>query len=109
MTYVRRYSYKTHCYEKPEELPKNWHTPLIADSMNEIINCACCGKELKFGNSFTSMIICDMSGAFGFPVCEECYQKEWKDRRDAQLFENTEDQKPIEVDMVSELVGKDAN
>lgn len=109
MTYVRRYSFKNHCYEKPEELPKNWHTPLIADSMNEIINCACCGKELKFGNSFTSMIICDMSGAFGFPVCEECYQKEWKDQRDAQIFENTEDHKAIEVDMVSELVGKDAN
>ena len=44
------------------------------------------------------MIICNMSGAFGFPVCEECYQKEWKECRDAQFFENTEDQKPIEVD-----------
>ena len=98
MTYVRRYSYRNHCYEKPEELPKNWYTPMSADSMNEIINCASCGKELKFGNSFTSMIIYDLSGSFGFPVCVECYQKEWKDCRDAQFFENTEDQKPIEVD-----------
>ena len=98
MTYVRRYSYRNHCYEKPEELPKNWHTPQSADSMNEIINCACCGKKLRFGDSFTSMTIYDMSGAFGFPVCEECYLKEWKECRDAQLFENTEDQKPIEFD-----------
>ena len=98
MTHVRRYSYRNHCYEKPEELPKNWHTPLVADSMNEIINCACCGKELKYGNSLTSMIICSMSGSFGFPVCEECYLKEWKELRDAQLFDNTDDMKPIEID-----------
>lgn len=88
MTYVRKYDRSKHAYNPPVELPKEWHTPLIADDMNQMINCAGCGKELKFGNSFTSMIICDMSGAFGFPVCEECYQKEL-----AELFEEIDQKK----------------
>lgn len=98
MTYVRKYDRSKHAYNPPVELPKEWHTPLIAEDMNEMINCACCGKKLIFGDSFTSMIICDMSGAFGYPVCEECYEKEWKERRDAQLFDNTDDMKPISID-----------
>lgn len=98
MTYVRKWDFMTHSYGDPEQLPAEWHTPMVADRMDEIINCACCGKKLIFGDSFTSMIICDMSGAFGYPVCEKCYEKEWKERRDAQLFDNTDDMKPISID-----------
>ncbi|MCI6068205.1 MAG: hypothetical protein MR707_08295 [Galactobacillus timonensis] len=90
MTYVRRYSFKNHCYEKPEELPKNWHTPLITDNMDEIINCACCGKEVSFGRCFTSRKIFDMHGIFGFPVCRDCYEKELKEWRTAEIHEFTE-------------------
>ena len=82
MTYVKRYSYRNHCYEKPEELPKNWHTPLVADSMDEIINCACCGKEIRYGDGYSSIDICGMSGCLGYSICEECYKKEL-----AELFE----------------------
>lgn len=45
------------------------------EDMNEIVNCVCRGKEIRFGECCTSMEIHDMWG-FGYAVCLECYQKE---------------------------------
>jgi hypothetical protein len=46
--------------------------------MEEIIVCAACGKALKFGDAYTSRKILS-NGGFGFAVCEDCYEKEFKE------------------------------
>lgn len=88
MTYVRKYDRSKHAYNPPVELPKEWHTPLIAEDMNEMINCACCGKEIRYGDGYSSRDICDMSGCFGYSICEECHEKEL-----AELFEEIDQKK----------------
>jgi hypothetical protein len=44
-------------------------------NMNERVNCAHCGKRLKFKDSYTSLQIQDHIG-MGFAVCKECYKDE---------------------------------
>ena len=90
MTYVRKWDFMMHRYSDPEQLPADWNTPMVADHMDEIINCACCGKEVAFGDCFTSRKIFGVNGIFGFPVCSDCYEKEWKEWRAAEIHESTE-------------------
>lgn len=63
-------------YEK-YDIPKDWYTPLVVYCMETTINCASCGKELNYGDSYTSRIIHTPAG-FGYNVCESCYNKEEK-------------------------------
>ena len=69
-------------YEKddyvPYRTPSNWDCKLFAD-LNEKINCAQCGKKIKFGDSYTSLEIHNEIG-LGYPVCEKCYDVEWQRR-----------------------------
>lgn len=48
--------------------------------MKEIVNCPHCGKELEYGNCYTSLEIHTEMG-FGYGVCEKCYEEEWNRRR----------------------------
>lgn len=69
---TREYDY----YETPEE----WHTPLYTDNMEEIVNCAQCGREIAYGDCYTSREIHNGYG-FGYPVCEDCLKEEWERER----------------------------
>ena len=51
--------------------------------MNDTINCASCGKKLKFGESYTSKCIHNIFG-LGFAVCAECNTKEFEAERTAE-------------------------
>ena len=44
----------------------------LANEMDDLINCPHCGKEIKFGDSYTSHEIHTPLG-MGYAVCEECY------------------------------------
>lgn len=57
------------------DVPADWQCKLYEDDMNQKINCASCGKEIRFGECYTSMEIHNVWG-FGYAVCPECYQKE---------------------------------
>lgn len=72
---IGKWNYKTHSYDD-YSIPKNWNVKLFTTDMDEIVNCASCGKELKFGDAYTSKEIHNKFG-LGFAVCEECYNKEW--------------------------------
>ena len=74
---VGKWNYKTRKYD-PYEIPADWHTPLLSDDMGEEINCASCGKLVKFGDCYTSKVIHGKMG-FGYFVCEDCYEIEWKE------------------------------
>lgn len=52
-----------------------------SSDMNEVINCPHCGKELKFGDAYTSYEFQSQVFSFGYGVCEECYKKEVEEKR----------------------------
>lgn len=52
-----------------------------SEDMNQIIACRDCGKEIAYGEAFTSRKHFNQGG-FGFCVCESCYEKEWEEYRE---------------------------
>lgn len=77
---LQKWNYKKHKYED-YEIPDEWNVKTYANGMEEIINCCQCGKKLKFGDSYTSLEVHTEMG-FGYSVCEDCYEKEWKRREE---------------------------
>ena len=74
MPVMQKWNPKTHQYEE-YEVPNNWNTPIYSDNMQELVNCARCGRELTYGKCYTSKQIHNFIG-FGYPVCAECYEQE---------------------------------
>lgn len=79
---MERYNPKTKKYE-PYEVPENWNTPLYTDNMDELINCARCGKLISFGLCYTSKQIHNHLG-FGYGVCPRCFDQEWREEANEQ-------------------------
>jgi hypothetical protein len=72
--HLRRWNYKTHSYDS-YEVPISWDIPLIVDDMSQKVNCAGCGVEIPFGETFTSFEIHSLLG-LGYCVCSKCHAKE---------------------------------
>ncbi|OQB83997.1 MAG: hypothetical protein BWX85_01095 [Chloroflexi bacterium ADurb.Bin120] len=76
---AKKWNYKTRKYE-PFTLPSN--ACLLSEDMEQIIQCANCEKEIKFGECYTSLTIhTDNILAFGYAVCEDCYKVERKEKQ----------------------------
>ncbi len=75
---LNKWNYKKHTYESLE-VPDDRDVRLSVDDLKEVINCANCGKEVVTGNTYSSLTIHNRIG-LGYCVCEECYEKEWKER-----------------------------
>lgn len=73
---MKKWNNETRSYE-PYKVPDEWNCPLYIDNMDEVINCVQCGKELNYGNGYTSKEIHNPFG-LGYSVCENCYIEEWK-------------------------------
>ena len=59
-------------------LPSNWHIKLYDQDENfdELINCANCGTQLEYGDSYKSHdIISDNKKHYC--ICEKCCNDEW--------------------------------
>lgn len=54
------------------EVPDNWNVKTFCADMDETVNCPHCGKELPYGNCYTSREIHTPHG-MGYAVCESCY------------------------------------
>lgn len=65
---------------EPYDVPDDWKCKIYCEDMNEIVNCAHCGKEVKFGRCFTSTELHTGMG-FGYAVCADCYEKEIGEER----------------------------
>lgn len=76
MIELRKWSYKDHKYHK-HYMPATGKYLTYGADMEEIVNCAQCGKELKLGETYTSLEV-HTKGGIGYGVCEECYEKEQK-------------------------------
>lgn len=79
---LNKWNYKRHIYED-YQVPDEWNVKTYGDGMEEIINCCQCGKKIKFKDSYTSLEVHTEIG-FGYSVCEDCYNEEWKRRRNNQ-------------------------
>ena len=53
-------------------------SPTICFDMEKIVRCINCGREVAYGNCFTSLRWHTEHG-FGYPVCEECHRVEWEE------------------------------
>ena len=73
-----KWDYRSHSYKKIL-IPSKYNLKIFSEDLNEIVNCAQCQKELPFGESYTSLEIHNHVG-FGYCVCENCYEEEWKRR-----------------------------
>lgn len=74
---AKKWNYEKHAYED-YETPEEWQCPIMAaENFDDKINCAACGKEITFGESFTSLEIHTPYG-FGYSVCQDCAAEEWK-------------------------------
>lgn len=75
---MKKWNFSKRIYEN-HIVPTNWYTPLMAE-LDETINCAECGVEIACGDCYTSLTIHTNIG-MGHLVCEDCYEKEWEERR----------------------------
>lgn len=61
---------------------RDWRVPdgasVCADDFSTVVDCAECGCELAFGESYTSRLIHDDLG-FGYAVCQKCYVDEFRE------------------------------
>lgn len=71
---MQKRDYSTRSYND-YTIPNDWRCPLYTDHMDMEINCTSCGRNLKFGDCYTSKEIHNHSGLW-YPVCDGCYQKE---------------------------------
>lgn len=81
---LRKWNYEKHDYD-PYEVPDDWKVLSFAFDMDEITVCPHCGKNVKFGDTYTSLEIHTDMG-LGYCVCESCYEEEWKRRRSKQRW-----------------------
>lgn len=75
---MKRWNVYTKCYED-YEIPDDWKCLTYSSDMDEIVNCAQCGRRIMFGDSYTSLEVHTDLG-FGYCVCEVCYYKEYERR-----------------------------
>ena len=68
---IRKWNDKEKEYE-PYEVPDEWKLILYSEDMETPINCVNCGKEMTFGEGYTSQRYRTDKG-FGYYECEKCY------------------------------------
>ena len=71
---LQKWDYVTHRYRQIL-VPVDWNCKTYTEDFQEVVNCQHCGKELPFGETFTSLEIQTDMG-IGYGVCEECHKEE---------------------------------
>jgi len=56
---------------------------LTTQDMLKVIHCTGCFREVTFGECYTSRTLHTSLG-LGYPVCEDCYNKEWAGEKAAK-------------------------
>lgn len=82
---LNKWNCDKHIYEV-YEIPDEWRVKVYESDMDALVNCCQCGKEIKFGETYTSQEVHTEMG-FGFVVCPECHESEMK-RRFGWITEN---------------------
>ena len=69
---------------KTVTIPDSWNCITYSSNMDETVNCAQCGKEVKYGETYCSQEIHTVPGGMGYAVCEDCHKKEMLRRKTLQ-------------------------
>ena len=77
---LKKWNYIKHDYDD-YNIPDNWHVSTLELDLNTIINCVQCGKEVKYGDTYTSLEVHTPLYGFGYCVCKKCYNEEWERRK----------------------------
>lgn len=77
---IPKWNYMEHKYDD-HIIPNDWNCKTYSDDLNEIINCAQCGSQLKIGDSYCSVELHVPVSGFGYCVCERCHNKELETRK----------------------------
>lgn len=72
---AKKWNIKERRYE-PYEIPDSWVCPMLTPNLDMPVNCASCGKAMRFGEGFTSHTIHGENG-MGYSICEDCMKEEW--------------------------------
>lgn len=76
---LNKWNYEKHSYDLID-VPDDWNCSTYEYFMDTIIHCPHCGKQLRFGDCYTSLEYHTKMG-FGYAVCEPCYELEWERRK----------------------------
>ena len=79
MEAMQKWSYRDKEYQSYNP-PKEWNTPLLIEDVSGVVNCASCGKQMVFGNGYTSRTIHNDYG-MGYCVCLECYEGDIREEK----------------------------
>lgn len=79
---LQKWDFNKHEY-LPFEVPDDREVVLYSPNMERPIDCTGCGKHMTYGKGYTSRTIHTQAG-LGYPVCDECYEIEWKDERESK-------------------------
>lgn len=71
---ISKWNWRAHAYE-PYQPNEDWNVVLYSDNMDLAINCTACGKNMTYGQGFTSRELHNSLG-LGYPVCETDYEEE---------------------------------
>lgn len=77
---AQKWDWHKHEYE-PYDLPEG--SVMYHHDMDKKVTCAQCGKEITFGDSYSSWEIHNNIG-LGYSVCDDCYKKEWRRKIEAE-------------------------
>lgn len=80
---VLRWNYKNNRYEPWQVSP---NVALFKRDLEEIVDCCECGRQVKYGDCYTSLRVHNHSG-FGYAVCEKCYEEE---RKEEEAYERND-------------------
>ena len=76
---MKKRNFQTHRFED-YTVQEDWKVSMYEKDAEKQINCAECGKPIKFCESFTSRRIYDDMGMFGYAVCYDCHISGLKER-----------------------------
>ncbi len=76
---IQKWNYENQEYEK-YPIPQDWNINIYKDNMEEIVNCAYCGKKIRVGDNYESLEIRNQDYE-GYIICEKCFNKEMLRRK----------------------------
>lgn len=72
---MKRWNCEKHKYEE-YNVSSNWKCELYSTDLEELIDCANCGKSIKIEEKYRSIEIHTETGQ-EYAVCKRCFRDEW--------------------------------